>query len=298
MKRRVDNERIRAIIGKVAKPEKVWQRQFDHFDDTLRQIARCDWDAVPEADLWEYFNDLAYVEDLQPDLFRHLFPTCVKFWYDTLIRSASAEAGSAEFHHALHRGQILWLMLTPHQRDRTFDVFIDGMMDRIDLEDGSWFGRRCKCSHSIVARFNSLGYIAPITASLLGQWGSLDRHGKSVAAVMYASGLVYFEGENPIYPKHTCEEGGGGPYLTESDSTILDAPWLPENLEALQQTLSAGFIVDSLAVAASNLRDHAVAGVAARIAADAAERQELIELRLSELVGDLARPALQHELWR
>ena len=42
---------------------------------------------------------------------------------------------------------------------------------------------------------------------------------------MYASGLIYLKGENPIYKASTPERGGGGPYLTEIDSPLFDRAW-------------------------------------------------------------------------
>ncbi len=297
MARRVDDDRIRSIIGEVEKPSFVWQQQFDGFGETLHKLARCDWNAVPEPDLWEYFNDLAYVEHLQPELFRHLFPSCVKYWYDTLLDNRTAEAGSAEFHLALHRGRIIGRMLDDQQRSRLYDIFVDGLLDRIDAEDGSWFGSRSAAGHSAIWRFNSLGYIAPLTDLIWQRWWTLDSRGKCITAVMYASGLIYIDADNPIYPEWTPQKGGGGPYLTESDCTIYDAGWLPENIAALENTLTVDFILDRLRVAAGRLADDPVAATASRIAADAQQRREIIEIRISDLLSEMGRPALDHARW-
>ena len=59
------------------KPRAVWQKQFDGFHGDLQRMAQLDWDKIPESDLWYFFHDMAYM-DLQPDLFRHAFPTCLK----------------------------------------------------------------------------------------------------------------------------------------------------------------------------------------------------------------------------
>jgi hypothetical protein len=54
---RVTKSRFRDVLGATPKPSTVWQRQFDGFNDTLRGLARREWDAVPEQDLWEYFHE-------------------------------------------------------------------------------------------------------------------------------------------------------------------------------------------------------------------------------------------------
>src|SRR5207302_5957368 len=99
------------ILGPAPKPQKTWEEQLDYFNDKLGEMARMDWDRVPDDYLWYYFHDLAYVE-LQPDLFRHLFPACLRYWYDTLMRNEDATYGDSDFHNALMRGQILERMLS------------------------------------------------------------------------------------------------------------------------------------------------------------------------------------------
>jgi hypothetical protein len=74
---RITRDRFVNLLGPAPKPRTVWQEQFDGFNEKLSDLAQMDWDRVPDDYLWYYFLDLAYVE-LQPDLFRHLFPTCLK----------------------------------------------------------------------------------------------------------------------------------------------------------------------------------------------------------------------------
>ena len=90
-----------------------------------------EWDRVPDRHLFSYFDDLAYVS-LQPDLFRHLFPACLKYWYDTLMRN---EADN-NFHYGLIQGQVSENMLTESERVALYNLFRDGMLDRIEAERG------------------------------------------------------------------------------------------------------------------------------------------------------------------
>src|ERR1700691_3843006 len=92
----------------------VRQERFDYSQEVLVRLARTD--KVDEGDFSYYFLDLAY-SDLQPDLFRHVFPACLKYWYDTLMRDDSA----GEFHPALVEGQIPEKMLSPPERESPLD---------------------------------------------------------------------------------------------------------------------------------------------------------------------------------
>jgi hypothetical protein len=83
-----------SVLGPAPKPQKVWEEQFDGFNDKLGELARMD--RVPDEYLWY----------LQPDLFRYLFPTCLKCWYEALMRNEDASRGDGDFHYALLRGQI------------------------------------------------------------------------------------------------------------------------------------------------------------------------------------------------
>lgn len=103
------------------------------------------WDRVPDEYLWYYFLDLAYV-DLQPDLFRHLFPACLKYWYDTLMRNEEAPYGDGDFHYALLRGQIPEKMLSDSELQSLWDFFRDGFPDRIEAERGFIYSTRSELS--------------------------------------------------------------------------------------------------------------------------------------------------------
>ena len=94
-----------------------------------------DWDRVPDDYLWYYFHDLAYVE-LQADLFPHLFPACLRYWYETLMRNEAPSLGDSDFHYSLMRGQILENMLSESERQSLYDFFRDGFLDRIEAERG------------------------------------------------------------------------------------------------------------------------------------------------------------------
>ena len=293
---RITTERMIGVLGKASKPKIVWQRQFDHDDETLHRLARCDWDAVPDADLWCYIHDLTYVE-LQPDLFRHLFPACLKFWYSTLLRNEGAERGDADFHRALLRGEILTRMMTDQERQRTLQFFVDGFLDRIELERGFDYVRPGWSANAWIGRFNTLGLVAPIIRTIWRSWWAFDSPGKAVSAIKYASGLVYLQGENPIYLPWTPREGGGGPYLTEWDASIFDHVWLAQNLSFLRETLTCDYVVEQLSIAARQLRGEPEETMAQLISDDAPRRRDVISLRIENLVANLARETAKKDRW-
>ncbi|MGB7932838.1 MAG: hypothetical protein WCH04_11555, partial [Gammaproteobacteria bacterium] len=217
----------------------VTEQQFDGFNDELAELSQMDWDKVPENYFWYYFHDMAYVE-LQPDLFRYLFPTCLKFWYDTLMRDASAECGDNDFHHAMMRGDIANKMLNQNERLLLNEFYHDGFLDRLESQQGliydvshSKMVSSGTAANAWIFRFNALGIIAPVIKRIWESWWSLDHPGKACCAIMYGSGLVYLKGENPIYRPWTPETGGGGPYLTESEGSLFDWAWRDDNLDFL-----------------------------------------------------------------
>lgn len=300
---RITKDRMVGVLGPAPKPQRVWEEQFDYNDEALAQMAQMDWDRVPDDYFWYYFLDLAYV-DLQPDLFRHLFPVCLKYWYDTLMRNESAAYGDGDFHYALIHGQISEKMLSESERQSLWDFFRDGFLDRIEAERGffyeHWRDRMLSSSKSANAwifRFNTLGIVAPVIEQIWEAWWTLDHPGKAVCAVMYASGLVYLKGENPIYGVWTPEDGGGGPYLTEIDSSIFNWAWRDDNLAFLRKTLSVDYVTQKLDQAARILSDCPEAALARRVAHDARTRKDVIEIRIDDLLENLPRVQLQKDRW-
>lgn len=290
----VTDQRIRAILGKAPKPTVVWQQQFDGFGREIRRIAASDWDKIERGDLWNYIHDLAY-QELQPDLFRHAFPACLKFWYDTLLLHKDAAIGDADLHRALMRGNILQKMLTERERQRVYDFFIDGLVDRFDMEKDFAYHR--DAAHDWVGRFNSLGIVAPVIPQIWSAWWSSETQGRAISAIRYATGLIYLNGENPIYPAWTRHEGGGGPYLTEWDCEVFDHAWLTSNLDFLRETLSPSYVRERVSAAAHRLAPTPLAPVAERIANDASARTDVIELRIDQLLNGLATLTLDQEHW-
>lgn len=297
---RITPARMVGVLGPAPKPQVVWEQQFDYHNDKLGEMAGMDWDQIPDAYLWYYFHDLAYSE-LQPELFRHLFPRCLKYWYDTLMRNSSAECGDAEFHYGLVHGDVVDRMLSKPEERNLNDFFRDGFLDRIELERGFVYDTYDLRENQLISdgrsanrwifRFNSLGMVAPVIQKIWEEWWSLDHPGKAVSATMYASGLVYWAGENPIYQVWTPERGGGGPYLAEDDCCIFDRGWRDDNRVFMASTLSVSYVLQKLDQAADVLSACPERDLSRRVADDAKNRQDIIEIRISDLLDNLAKPS-------
>src|SRR5215467_11990265 len=78
---RITPKRMVEVLGPAPKPATVWQRQFDGCNYVLAEIAKMNWDEIPDKYLISYyFYDMGYMSsyELQRDLFRHVFPACLK----------------------------------------------------------------------------------------------------------------------------------------------------------------------------------------------------------------------------
>jgi len=213
------------------------------------------------------------------------------------MRNEDASRGDSDFHYALMRGQIPEKMLSESKQRSLYDFFRDGFLDRIEAQRGFAYQPSGKSANAWIFRFNSLGIVAPVIQQIWEAWWTLDHPGKAVCAVMYASGLVYLKGENPIYGVWTPEYGGGGPYLTEIDSPIFDWTWRTDNLSFLRGTLSVEYVTQKLDQAARTLSDCPEMILARRVADDAKVRKDVIEFRIDDLLENLARVQLSKDRW-
>ncbi len=296
-KPRIQLERMQEVLGKAPKPEKVWEQQFDDFYDELAKMARMDWAEIPEEFMWYYWHDLTYVE-LQPDLFRHLFPACLKFGYTTLMRDEPATRGDADFHNALMRGQFVEKMLSAAEREKLQQFFIDGLLDRVEAQtllkvNGKLGETSSRDQHNWIWRFNTLGIVAPVIAPIWESWWSLDQKGKANCAILYASGLIYCKGENPIYGTWTPDKGGGGPYLSEIDASIFDWAWRDDNLAFLKNILSVEYLLQKLEQAIPKLENTTDLAVLDTMLKEAKKRTDIVQIRIDDLIEDLARVQLE-----
>jgi hypothetical protein len=279
--------RLRAIFGDPPLVQHVTQRQFDYFDEKLQELGRTRYDQIDMGDMWFYHHDLAYV-DLQPDLFAHLFPVCLMDWHRTLLANEPCSHGDSEFHYGVLTGDVFANMLTRRQRSDVEAVFRDSLLYRIDQERGFAYDGMRTPAYGWMFRLNSLGLVSNELPALWQAWWNARTPGRAVALLQYCSGLMYFDGENPLFDAWTPDAGGGGPYLWENDSYVYDRGWPDENVAFLRAHVTSERVAQAVRDAAAALRHEPEGDLAARIAVELDERLELIASRVAELPSHLA----------
>ena len=84
----------------------------------------------------------------------------------------------------------------------------------------------------------------------------------AVCAVIYSSGLVYLRGRTLSMATGRRNTEGGGPYVTEIDSSSFDWAWRNDNLAFLPGTLSVDYVIRKLDQAAETFLDGPKAALA------------------------------------
>lgn len=128
-------ERVRNILGNPSPPPTVWQQQFDGDQAELESLVSRDWKEIKLKDLYIYFLDLNYYVELQPDLFRYLFPICLYRWYESLMQNeqdtleeSCLEGCLQQFHFAMGNGYLLQSMTSPDERESIYAFFHDALL--------------------------------------------------------------------------------------------------------------------------------------------------------------------------
>ena len=232
-------QRLREIFGHPEPVRTVTERQFDYFDDQLQALGRTPYEEIDFGDLWYYHHDLAYVE-LQPELFAYLFPVCLMDWHRSLLANEVCSHGDSEFHYGIIQGNVLDKMLTQAQRVQVEALFRDSMLYRLDQERGFPSDGQQITAYGWMARFNSLGLLSLAVRNLWQTWWATESHGHAVAALQYCSGLMYYEGENPLFDLWCSGRNFGGPFLWENDARVHDRGWSHENVDFIRELRHGG----------------------------------------------------------
>ncbi|SQI39864.1 Uncharacterised protein [Leminorella richardii] len=278
-------KQCRYLFGNPPPPAYVWEHEFDYCDKELQQLAVKDWRQIQAAELTGYYLlNLTYVDPLQPEVFRYLFPVCLAVWCESMIDGHHFE----DFLYAVHRGNILDRMLTPKEKEGVLNVLCDGFLHRLEQERGFVYTGFQTPAYLWLYAFNELGATQPVIETIWQRWWTLDSPGKAVSAMMYASGLIYEEGENPIFRPWSKTHGGGGPYLAELNHHFDGNGWLPENLAFFKKTLTAERLLEDLERAAVVLQGQQEEAMANRLVADARQRHEIIAIQIDDLIENLA----------
>jgi len=282
-------ERIMNILGKPSPPPRVWEQQFDGDQAELESLVSRDWKEIKLGDLYIYFLDLMYVE-LQPDLFRYLFPICLYRWYESLMENKQDTLEESyiyecleKFHFGMGNGYLLQSMTSPDEREDIYAFFHDALIERIEAERGFSNTGYPVRDYKWIFRLYDICVFAPVIDRIWTTWWILNSPGKAVSAIIYASSLVYLEGENPIFDP-IFGYSYGEPYTISAGT---GGCWLIENSQFMEKTLNVEYIQTKLIEAAERLSTEPEGDIAFQVAEDALklERDEIIALRLAAVIA-------------
>jgi len=273
---------LRGIFKNPEPPREIWQKQFDGYDAELQRLGETPFEEIKSANLNLYFWDLAY-QPLQPDLFSYLFPVCLMHWHRSLVEIDTCEFGFGEFYLGMRRGDIYNLMLDYPQQKAVCNVFADSFLERVDAESPD-DGPSNRPFDDWLVCFNSLGMIMPRIDLLWDPWWNLETPGRARAALVYCSGLMYFDGENPLFPNNDNRNAAMLEHILNED-----VGWLPENVAFLRSKLTLEFINSKAQQALEQLQSLPQFAQWQTLEKDLPDRQELMTERIQDL------PQLLHD---
>ncbi len=276
-------------LGALRPPENITQEAFDD-DAHLRRLVQLAPGGRAEAgDLLEYTQDLLYT-DIQRPLLAYLLPICLEAWRDDL-RGTHREYGRfvEYFYTVLATRSILETHLTPQQGAVIADFMRQSILDEVDDQRGLAYEGSGARPYRWFLAMTTHGVLLPDVDRLWTAWWSLATVGRAVAAVQYASCLMYPERANPVFLPATRERGGGPPCLWEFAGPLYTKRWLEPNINFLQGALTVAAMNDVLKRAVERLLGQPEHDAAAQVQADLPSRVATLTARCTELPKLLAK---------
>ena len=252
----------------------------------IEQVQRAD-----PMDLSFYAQDVRYSE-IQRDLLVHLLPVCLQAWHDDLRGLANDYEGFvADFYPLLADRSVFDTHLTPAQTTVVSAFMRQSILDEIDAQRGLFHSGLGRAVYRWIMAVTTYGVVRPDIAELWTAWWRVDTTGRAVAAVQYASALMYPDDANPIFAAWTRAEGGGPPSLWEFNGHLYSHRWQDANVAFLRQTLTVEAVTDLLERAATVLTGEPEHGAARKVLADVPARLGMLAARCGQLPTLLAQSA-------
>lgn len=299
---RVTEERVRALFGNAGPlphSVRIWEEQFDQADHLLWDLARSPWESLFEKSFWAYLLDLKYVQ-LQPEIFRYLFPAClVRAQRHFMSGCCGFAFGDSDFFRSLLSNN--WHSVATEEQIRgTYEILIDGFLDRIDqqpdlrLEEvGVQSEDEYPSRFGWHLRLNTLGYVLPTIQPLWERWWSSDSVGAARTSVEWIWELIWIQedGESEDFPF-----GSGGRQMFELDAGIYDVGWTPQSLNYLETAITLDSVQQKLTHAVDVLADMPDGIIARNVLTRFETRLELVEERLRRLRRGFAQQPQYNEI--
>lgn len=240
------------------------------------------------GDLWDYTQDVLYT-DVQGELLAYLLPVCLQAWHDD-FRGLGDYGGFVEnFYPMLADRGVFDSHLTPGQTAAVAAFLRQAILHEIDEQRGLAYAGMNARPYRWMRALTTYGVVLPDVADLWTAWWGLDTTGRAVAAVQYASALMYPDDANPIFAPWTCKEGGGPPTLWEFSGHLYAHRWQESNVAFLRRTLTVTSVSDLLERAAATLIGEPEHQAAARLLTDLPQRHAMLAARCRELPDLLAQ---------
>jgi hypothetical protein len=276
---------------RASSPPVVTPRPYDFDDDGThaRRLVRIEQGQRADPfDLSIYIEDVRYGE-LQRDLLLYLLPVCLQAWHDDLRGVADSGAFVENFYPVLVDRGVFDTLLTPAQTSVVSAFMRRSILDEIDAQRGLSHGPRGRAVYRWVYAVTTYGVVLPDIADLWTPWWRVDTTGRAVAAVQYASVLLYPDDANPVFAAWTRDEGGGPPSLWEFNGHLYTHRWQDANVAFLRRMLTVDAVTDLLERAAAALVGEPEHEAAASVLADVPVRRETLAARCGELPDRLAQ---------
>lgn len=187
-------------------------------------------------------------------------------------------------------------MMSPTRREEVFSWITDAFIQAVDAWSGHLDLAHVQNGpdnlHFPIWTFNALGQSAPILPAMWPELTNVSTAGRGQWWLTLVSGLVYAENTDPHIPRWTPEGGGGGIYLNESEASIFDGGYLPENLVFLKDHLTVDLALDKLDQSKAVLVSEADRQWAEDLLNEAAKERNRVNNRLNRWFELLAQPDL------
>ncbi len=274
-------------------PSEIRREPLDGDPGHYARLSALEDGALPRPrDFGDYADDICYMPEVQAALFAHLLPACLAAWRHDLTHDHRSDyAGCVEtFQSALARRPLLEDCLTPARAAAVLGYMRDTLLDRIDREDSLSHSGQYATAYAWFYRLGTFAVIFPELEPLWREWWRFETPGQAVAALQYASCLMYEARDNPIFAPWTREHGGGTPGLWETDGQIFHEHWRMENVMFLMETVTPDYLHSALGRASGVLAGVLDSEVPARMLAGFASQRPLLEHRLKVLPDILSQP--------
>jgi len=289
---RADIQELLRALGKPKPPRSFTQRPFDYDPSHYQRLCAPGGGNAAAGDLYDYALDLTYIEDIQLDLFRYVIPKCLQAWQVNLQASGHSgyEGFVEQFLAALAQRQGFVGFLPREQHEAIAKFMSDAILDKIDQENKLTFSGMAASPYAWINSIAALGTAFPCIPALWREWWDMHTRGQAYAVLQYASCLMYFSTDNPVFSPWSPERGGGPPCLWETGAFIDRQSWLADNVVFLKKTLSVRYVGEAVSNAAISLNGCPDSFKAERLAADFESASEIVAQRIDDLITILSSP--------